>query len=161
MIHRSVARARARSGRSRGIVRDTAGAAMVEFALILPFLLVLLFGIIEFARAWNTRQVLTDAAREGARVAVVRRGTGGSAAITQAELEELVRTTVQEAAARANLATDPPTMIITGDAATGVGGDPGTPAMVTVDYQYTPLFGTWVMSQSLFTLTTSFVMRNE
>lgn len=43
----------------------------MEFALVLPILAVLLFAIIEFARAWNAKQLLTDAAREGARRAVV------------------------------------------------------------------------------------------
>jgi hypothetical protein len=47
------------------------GQALVEFALVLPMLAVLLFAIIEFARVWNAKQLLTDAAREGARVAVV------------------------------------------------------------------------------------------
>jgi Flp pilus assembly protein TadG len=43
----------------------------VEFALVVPIFLLLLLGIVEFARAWNVYQVLTDAAREGARRAVV------------------------------------------------------------------------------------------
>jgi Flp pilus assembly protein TadG len=52
--------------------RDGRGQALVELALILPILLMLLLGIFEFGRAWNTKQVLTDAAREGARLAVVQ-----------------------------------------------------------------------------------------
>jgi Flp pilus assembly protein TadG len=40
---------------------------MVEFALILPVFLLLVVGMLEFARAWNLHQVMTDAAREGAR----------------------------------------------------------------------------------------------
>lgn len=55
-------------------VRDESGAAMVEFALVVPVLLMILVGIIEFGRAWNRQQVITDAAREGARRAVVRDG---------------------------------------------------------------------------------------
>jgi len=47
------------------------GQALVEFALILPLLMVVLMGILELGRAWNMKQVLTDAAREGARLAVV------------------------------------------------------------------------------------------
>lgn len=43
------------------------GAAMVEFAIILPVLLLLVFGIIEFGRAYNTQLTLTHAAREGVR----------------------------------------------------------------------------------------------
>jgi hypothetical protein len=44
---------------------------LVEFALVLPLVAVLLFAMIEFARVWNAKQLLTDAAREGARIAVV------------------------------------------------------------------------------------------
>ena len=43
----------------------------MEFALVVPIFLFLLLGIVEFARAWNIYEVLTDAAREGARNAVV------------------------------------------------------------------------------------------
>jgi Flp pilus assembly protein TadG len=44
---------------------------LVEFALILPVILLLVVGMLEFARAWNLHQVMTDAAREGARRAVL------------------------------------------------------------------------------------------
>ncbi len=47
------------------------GQAMVEFALVLPILLLIMVGILEFARAWNLHQVMTDAVREGARRAVL------------------------------------------------------------------------------------------
>ena len=58
--------------RSTDSRRDGRGQALVELALILPILLMLLLGIFEFGRAWNTKQVITDAAREGARLAVVQ-----------------------------------------------------------------------------------------
>jgi len=44
------------------------GQAVVEFALVLPVVLLLLFGAIEFGRAYLRLHVLTNAAREGARV---------------------------------------------------------------------------------------------
>ena len=47
------------------------GQAMVEFALVVPIFLLLVIGVIEFGRAWNLQQTITDAAREGARRAVV------------------------------------------------------------------------------------------
>ena len=47
------------------------GAAAVEFALLLPVLLLLVFGIIDFGRALNAQITLTQAAREGARLAAV------------------------------------------------------------------------------------------
>ena len=47
------------------------GAAMLEMALTLPLLLLVCVGILEFGRAYQTWQVLTNAVREGARVAVL------------------------------------------------------------------------------------------
>jgi len=51
--------------------RDQQGAAAVEFALLLPLLVLLLFGMIEFGFAFNSRIQATNAAREAARRAVV------------------------------------------------------------------------------------------
>jgi Flp pilus assembly protein TadG len=51
--------------------RDQDGAAAVEFALLLPLLVLLLFGLIQFGIAFNTKIQATNAAREGARMAVV------------------------------------------------------------------------------------------
>jgi Flp pilus assembly pilin Flp len=51
--------------------RDQDGAAAVEFALLLPLLVLLLFGLIEFGFAFSTRIQATNAAREAARRAVV------------------------------------------------------------------------------------------
>ncbi|GAA5102533.1 TadE/TadG family type IV pilus assembly protein [Haloechinothrix salitolerans] len=48
--------------------RDDRGAAAVEFAIVLPVLLLLVFGIIDFGRALNAQVTLTQAAREGARL---------------------------------------------------------------------------------------------
>jgi Flp pilus assembly protein TadG len=45
--------------------------AAVEFALILPVLALLLFGVLEFGRVWSQYQVFRGAAREGARCAAV------------------------------------------------------------------------------------------
>jgi len=58
------------------------GAAAVEFALLLPMLLLLVFGIIDFGRALNAQITLTQAAREGARLDAL--GRSNVAAGTQA-----------------------------------------------------------------------------
>lgn len=58
----------------KNLRRDERGGAMVEFAIVVPLLMLFVMGIVEFGRAWNTYQVITDAAREGARRAVVRDG---------------------------------------------------------------------------------------
>lgn len=60
--------------RKTGLVsklRESRGHAVVEMALVLPILLLLVFGITEFGRAWMTVNVLQTASREGARLAVV------------------------------------------------------------------------------------------
>ncbi|GAA1254654.1 TadE family protein [Oryzihumus leptocrescens] len=51
----------------RGAHRRDRGAAAVEMALILPVLLFVLMGLIDFGRAYNTQIQLSQAAREGAR----------------------------------------------------------------------------------------------
>jgi TadE-like protein len=47
------------------------GVAAVEFAILLPVLVVMLFGLIQFGIAFNTKIQATNGAREGARMAVV------------------------------------------------------------------------------------------
>lgn len=48
------------------------GAVAVEFALLLPVLLTILFGIIEFGMIMYGREVVTNASREGARAGIVQ-----------------------------------------------------------------------------------------
>jgi Flp pilus assembly protein TadG len=52
--------------------RDDRGAVMVEFAIVVPVLLLILLGIIEFGRAYNTQVSIQAAAREGARELALR-----------------------------------------------------------------------------------------
>ncbi len=51
--------------------RRDRGAAAVEFVLVLPVLLLLVFGIVDFGRMLNAQIVVTEAAREGARAAAL------------------------------------------------------------------------------------------
>jgi Flp pilus assembly protein TadG len=60
------------------------GAAAVEMALVLPLLLLVLFGLVDFGRAFNAQMQLTQAAREGVRVVVL--GGTLSDAQTRAQL---------------------------------------------------------------------------
>ena len=55
------------------------GAALIEAALVIPMLLLIAVGIFEFGRAYQTWEVLTNAAREGARVAVLPYSTDSDA----------------------------------------------------------------------------------
>lgn len=59
------------------------GQAVVEMALVLPILIMLIFGIIEFGRILNTYMIVTNLSREGAR----QGATGG----TDAEIVTAVK----------------------------------------------------------------------
>lgn len=52
------------------LVLSPAGSQLLEFALVLPFLLVFVAGIIDFSQAYHLKQRLNNAAREGARTAI-------------------------------------------------------------------------------------------
>lgn len=54
------------------------GAAAVEFAILLPLLLMLVLGTIEFGRAYNAQITLTNAARDGVRVMAIANDPAGA-----------------------------------------------------------------------------------
>ncbi len=138
----------ARRRRLRGSGRR--GQALVEFALVAPVLLLLILGLVDFARAWNVYQVLTDAAREGARTAAVDNGAS----------EDSVRSVIGSALQRASLDADDATITIV-----GLGSGRGEPTTVTIEYAYQLRWlGALValaQGDDVLTLTTEFVMRNE
>ena len=68
--------------------RDRRGQALAEFALVLPLVLLFMAGIVEMGRAWNIKQAVTDAAREGARYAVVQDSTMKTTDDVKAKIEE-------------------------------------------------------------------------
>lgn len=57
----------------RVLRRDERGAALVEFAVVLPILVLFVFGIVQFGLAYSARVELTNAVREGARTAAIGR----------------------------------------------------------------------------------------
>lgn len=131
--------------------RAQEGQALVEFALVVPVLLLLVVGVFEFGRAWNAHQAVTDAAREGARAAVVA---------DPLMTPDSVRAVVRNALARAAL--DPDLAVIE---LSGVGDPTGEPARVQVRYPFYFGFlkpmGTVLGDKGTVTLGTAFVMRNE
>lgn len=60
-------RNRARDG------KQELGQTLVEFSLILPVMLLMLFALVDFGRAFHTWLLVTNAAREGARVAATQK----------------------------------------------------------------------------------------
>jgi Flp pilus assembly protein TadG len=53
--------------------RGELGQSLVEFSLVLPIMLLLLFALVDFGRAFHTWLVVTNSAREGARAASVQK----------------------------------------------------------------------------------------
>ena len=105
------------------------GAAAIEFALVLPVLLVLVFGMIDFSLLLYDKAVITNASREGARAAIVFRPVGSEIACP-GDIEAIVNDYAQN-----NLITFGP---ITG-VETEVSPCPpvaDTPLTVTVRYEY-------------------------
>jgi Flp pilus assembly protein TadG len=66
--------------------RRDRGQSLVEFALVLPIFLVLFFAVIDFGSAIFTYNSLTNAAREGARLAVVNQDTNSIIARAKAQV---------------------------------------------------------------------------
>ena len=64
--------------------KDERGAALLETAITIPLILLICVGIFEFGRAYQTSQVLTNAAREGARIAIL-------AGVSDADVRTTVR----------------------------------------------------------------------
>src|SRR5919197_5664689 len=93
------------------------GQALAEFAMVLPLLILLVLALFEFARAWNTLQVMTDAAREAARRGVI--------ASTPPPTSGSVDTTVYNALRRAAL--DPALSTVSVSVAGTWPGARGTP----------------------------------
>ena len=81
---------------ARTITRDESGQTMTEFAIILPVLVVLLFGIIQFGILFNNYMTLTDAVRAGAREGAVSRSdadpTGATTTAVRSSAADLNQT---------------------------------------------------------------------
>lgn len=72
--------------KTKTIIRDQNGGAAVEFGLILPLFILLLFGIVEFGLLLYNKQIITNAGREGARAGVV----AGIPRLTDAQIQAVV-----------------------------------------------------------------------
>ena len=107
-----------------GAPQDAVGAAAVklEVAITVPVILMICIGVLEFGRAYQTWQVLTIAAREGAKAAV-------AAGATDAQVESVVRRHMQ-AGQLPNAATAPVAL----DRRVTLGSAIGT--QVTISYPF-------------------------
>ena len=140
-------------------LRGRRGQSLVEFALVVPMLLLMVVGVIEFGRAWNVSQVVTDAARQGARKAAVLNAQGLSAS----DIRDSVGDVVAAALGSVNQACGNCV-----DTVEGAGDGANTPVRVVVAVPYDFMIFGPVMAlagQSFtngsITLRSAAIMRNE
>ena len=106
--------------------RDQRGAALLEMAFTLPLLLLISVGIFEFGRAFEVWQVLTNAAREGARVAVL---PGISDAMVTARVQQYANAGVLDVGVT-------PTVTVQRDSTISYGSGTASGSKVTVTYPF-------------------------
>ncbi len=131
--------------RMRNTLENEKGQSLVEFALVVPMLLMLVIGIAEFGRAWMTKNIMTGAAREAVRLAAVPApggGWNGSAATTRGN----------QILDNAGIATT----VIVQDAA-GAFGD----VTATVNYDFPVVIVGFIPGLDDITLTSTTTMRRE
>jgi Flp pilus assembly protein TadG len=87
--------------------RRERGATAVEFALVVPVLLVLVLGIMEFGRVYYFQTVLSGAAREGVRVMALQNNAASARTATKAAAVGVTLTDAQ-------IAVGPSTCAVTG-----------------------------------------------
>jgi Flp pilus assembly protein TadG len=135
------------------------GQGLIEVAVTLPILLLVSVGIFEFGRAFETWQILINAAREGARVAVLPDADAGQ---VEARARSYMNAGLLSNAADATVTLSATTVDI------GTGTSPGS--QVTIDYPFNFMVLNPVarlvspgstVGASAFTMTASAVMRNE
>jgi hypothetical protein len=120
--------------------RAECGAILVEFAILLPFLLLIMLGIIEFGLLFYNKQVLTNASREGARSGIARYDVNGDSSFNQQDIIDavdiylglgLTDTDKDRRLITFGSVVDPVVTVV------GEGGSYGTDLTVTVSYNYT------------------------
>jgi Flp pilus assembly protein TadG len=130
------------------------GASLVEFALVLPVLVLLLFGMLDFGKAFNYWIDETHLANEGARWAVVNRNPGGGS--LQQYLVDQATTDELRNGGTASIASPAEVCISFPNGTSNV----GDPVLVTVSatYNWLPVIG---LDTAQTTITGSSHMRLE
>ena len=131
----------------RSCRRNRRGAAVVEFAVVSPVFFLLVFGMIEYGRLVMVQQLLTNAAREGARVGVLDDSTAGD--VTTAVTSYLTAASINNPTVTCNPST-PSTATY------------GQPVTVTVSIPFSQV--SWLPSPMFLggtTMTATSAMRRE
>lgn len=131
--------------------RNERGAVAAEFALLLPVFLLILFGIIEFGMMMYGREIVTNAAREGARAGIVQ----GPPKRTSGEITTIANNYLQGTGINQADVTFTPT-----------GAGLANPSTLTVTAQYTynfliPYIPAVTGISNPLIITTQVVMRHE
>jgi len=134
----------------RGSQAVRAGTTVVEVALVLLVCLIFMFAIYEYGRFLMMRQLVENAAREGARQAVTGTNTVSTAQIQNTVLQYLANQPLQNASGSALQASD--IQVFQANPATGHPATPdstwndaafGSPIAVQVNAYYAPMLPTW------------------
>jgi len=145
---------------SRRTWRSERGQSLVETALALPLLLIVSVGIFEFGRAYQTWQVVTNAAREGARMSIL---PNAASADVQDRVRQYLTDGALPSAANATITVNPAASMTLGSGATV------NSSVVTVGYPFqfmmlNPIIRLVVSGSTVggaFTMTATAQMRNE
>ena len=136
----------------RKLLGQTSGIAAVEFALVLPLLLLFLFGIIEMGLAWHSKQIVANVCREGARFGTLYN------AEPSADPNGDVETYVAQVLSQIGF----PASKIVSINSTGAEGGTGTPVTVTVAVSHDfPVLSPIAGLQSSININGTAVMRHE
>lgn len=135
----------------RRAFRNQDGAAVIEFALVLPMTLVLVFGILDFGKAFNYWIDETHLANTGARWAVVNKNPGEDGGVT---LQEYVKGLANTAELANGM-----TVCVEFPAGTSEVGDP-VRMVVTYPYDWMPFLDA-ELGITQTTLTSTATMRLE
>lgn len=109
--------------------KNQRGAAAVEFAIVLPLLMMILFGIIEFATILYDKAMITNASREGARAGIVWRPTEPER-LSVGEIQAVVNNYLQDHLVNFGSSSLPVVTV------SGAGNVENQPLTVTVSYRY-------------------------
>ena len=139
------------------------GQALAEFALVLPIILLFIAGVVEMGRAWNIKQVVTDAAREGARWTVVQDEDLADLAAVQAKIEERLALGGVTGATIEFSSADPACGVVSACYHTDPGFGKEMTVSVSAPFQMN-LIGVllkWAGGPTTIEITTNATMRNE
>lgn len=119
---------------------EQSGQELAEFAIVLPLLLLVAFGVLDLGRIFHSAITITNAAREGARYGMIHSD----------DMDGITAATLAEAQ---NSGIDLSTSIIDVTCPEGCGS--GLPIQVTVQYNFTFLMTGFVFPESNFTIVRS------